>query len=336
MDILRRNVGLTLFLAAALIVALVLGFFTHRHLAAAAEMKNKAEEQEKVWTGIQMDKIKVNDENLDVAKSNQTVARENLETLRQELFRRSFAPSKSYSGVECKNVLRAETRRMRETLERAGVAIGAVGEFSFDSVLSSEDLPDETTAVPMLTKQLEVVRELVGIIAESQVTDLNGFVREGGLNVAKYQYYDVIPFQVSVAGEMRFVKRLVSLLQANPRFFFRITHIELTADDSAMGSAGAYPTAGVGPTGGPANEGFGGRFRAGMAPGGWPMAPGTGRTAPVTGREGRPAEPGETPVKARVPTRDELTVPFKDMVNAVIKFDYVEYHDPNPTPTEAR
>ena len=335
MEMLRRNVGLTLFLVVAAIAAIVLGLLIQRQFAASADLEKKVGELAKFWENLRKDKISVTDENLAIAKQNQIVARERLDELRAARYQRSFAAPRSYSGVECKNVLRAETKRMKDTLAEAGVALGSVGEFSFDSVLNSDVLPDEQNEVPMLTKQLEVVRELVRVVAESQVMELNGFVREGGLQVAKEQYFDVMPFQITVSGEVRNVKRLVSLLHTDPRFFFRVKYLEFTGDDSGVSSGGGYPggTAAAGAAGttmpwGP--EGFG--------PGAMPGAARNPRTAPAAAPrrdDGRTvaAEPEQATRRVK---KEDLRIVFRDAVTAVIKFDYIEYHNPNPTPAEEK
>lgn len=316
-DILKRNIGLTVFVLISLVAGIILLLLVRQQASRAGELQTAVEDQVAFFEGIARERVAVTRSNLEIAERNRALAEARLGNLRAMLWNRSNIPIPRYRGVEAINILRQETALMQEALFERRVQIPAgIRRFSFGAVLDRDALPDEETEVPVLMKQLELVKEIVRLAGESYITEFTDLQRLTGATVVEGEHYNILPFRVVVTGELPRVKRFVTRLQRDAAYFFLVHHVQVQAADSVQEAVRTRPVAAVRDdrVPGMGDQRFAPDMRA-------PLPPRQGRR--TTQPEDIPADPEPEPL-----TQEERMVALSDMATATIRFDFVEFSAP--------
>jgi len=307
MDMLKRNLQLAIFGAVALVLAIVLAVLMQRNAAAAADYHEKVNALEAFLQKIRAEKIAVTEQNLETVEANYELIEERLERAREMLWQRTHIPVGQYSGVECKNILREETLRMARNLGAQGVVISPnAAAFSFGGILQADALP-RPEEVPVILQQLEIVKELIRIAGNANLTELISVERAMGLNFHREDLYEIMPVNITVRGNALNVQRFLTALQQSSRVVFFVPYSTLTADDIAarIASGQAARTA-----------------RGTVAP----------ATPGVPFMEGMPMYPPGTPPREAAPAREALApqiVELSDMAQATVRIDVIQFRNPN-------
>lgn len=231
MEILKRNLGLTIFLALSLIVALVLIVFTRQHANAVRKSQAEFEDVKNFVGSLRQQRIAINDDNLETARQNSELADDKLQALREALRQRSQMNVEPMSSVQFKNHLVSTTRDMLRELTQGNVQVAdAAKDFSFAETLQASSLPDPQVDVPVLTRQLLMVQELVRLIGQSGIRELIAVQRVAGLGSVELDDYRVTRFEVQVAGPLKSVKQLVTDLQLNAKYYLYVPETTLVAE----------------------------------------------------------------------------------------------------------
>ena len=252
MSVLKRNMGLVVFCAAALVAAIGLGIMVQRHAARAAEFEDKVEAQREFFRRLKGRKPPVNKPNLDAITENLRLTEAKLAELKDALWNKSHIPFETAKGyVAIENVFQA-TREMETELADAGVVVAeSAADFGFGAILKeSDDIPDEDTEVPIILKQLKLVREIVRLVASSSRNSRGDMVsmmelveidRPQGLRVAQKEFFSVMPFTFVVRGNVTAVKQLVSSLQSDAKYLFTVQYFTVTSGNTAGQLLGVTP-----------------------------------------------------------------------------------------------
>ncbi len=323
MDVLKRNLGLFAFCLASVVLAMVLLVMTQRHVSQASEYEKQVAELETFFGNLRRLPVSATESNVQVMEANYEQISNRLERVRGILWRRSNIPVRQYTGVECKNILREETLRMRNLLEGHGIVVApAVSGFSFESILAADALPSQQE-VPVILKQLEIVKEIVRLTDVAGVFQLTNLERTMGLQSHAAGMYNVVPFKMTVAGPLRDVKELVTMLQKNSGYVFYVPYCTLLSDDQATREAARRPVASTEKRPAGASREYEMMMMTDPALG---MTPRGGRTArPRRGAEAAAAEEAEPAVLER----EQRIVDLNENVQAEIRIDFIEFNNPN-------
>jgi hypothetical protein len=319
MDILKRNIGLVLFGLGSLVLAAIMIFLIQQHRGRAAELEAQVKGQQDFFESLRTGRTAVTDQNLEIVKENMQLTRDKLEDVREELWRRSHIPPREFSGVECKNILRQATLELARQLERAGTGMGtALTDFSFGTILQADTVPREKD-VPMILKQLDVVKEVVRLAQGSYISEIVDLQRLYGLRVAETEFYEVMPMSITVIGESRAIRQFLTALQEDANFIFYVPYCTFSADDRAVSEAGRRPVETT-------TEGRVGRRSGAPAAGmpgffpemGMPYTPPRRATSPETGEE----------TEAKPLDKATRTVALTDVAKAEIRLDFIQFRNP--------
>ncbi|MFW6414365.1 MAG: hypothetical protein ACOCZS_03585 [Verrucomicrobiota bacterium] len=233
-NIIKRNLPFVIFCLIALIVIGVLSFLLVAYNGKAVELESQVEEQKNFFRDIRRKDYPVTEEGLELIQENAEVAKNELAELRRGLAETSQIDVESLDSVEAKNRLVDEVDRMTDELEDEGVTLAddAAG-MSFSSLLEGDELPDEETEVPVILKQLQVIEDVVQILAATSVNELQSLERPFGLEMDERNYFSIMPIELSVAGDARSIREFVSALQNDAEYLFFIDNIELTTANTA-------------------------------------------------------------------------------------------------------
>ena len=234
MNFIRRNIGIVIFCLLAAVVAVFLAFLIQRQATQAAEFQGRVEEQRNFFRDIKRRDVPVNQANLEIIKENHDLIEEKLIDLQNVLWNRTRISVEPVSGIEAKNQLIQATRNMQRFLEENGTIVSDdAANFSFAHVLEVEALPDRETEVPILLKQLQLIREIVQLAGESGISRLVRLNRPMGLEFEERQFFRFIPFEIVVEGQVNSVKSFVTKLQEDSAYLFAVQHSIISSGNEA-------------------------------------------------------------------------------------------------------
>ncbi|MFW5803522.1 MAG: hypothetical protein ACOCWJ_06350 [Verrucomicrobiota bacterium] len=323
-DIVKRNIGLVVFLVIGLAAAIVLVVMVKQQTAHASDLQEKVEEQVAFFEKVKREKVAITEDNLETALRNKSLAEARLTNLRAMLQSRSAIAVPDYTGVECKNLLREETQAMRDQLFERRIQIPAsVSRLSFGTILDSAGLPDEDTEVPILVKQLRLIQEVVRLAGEAFITEFSNIERLGGTAVLEGDDYNIVPFRVTVTGNLPKVKNFVTKLQRDSEYFFLIHFFHVDALSSVQDAIEARPAAALAGVRDGVDQSDQGRFMPGM-----PDADFRDERSRTRPRPTPPSDDADEDERQDSLSKKEREVELTDMVTATIRFDFVEFSSP--------
>ncbi|MFO7820624.1 MAG: Amuc_1100 family pilus-like protein [Lentisphaeria bacterium] len=234
MSFIKRNIGIVIFGLLALIAAVVMLVFLGRYMGRAADFEAKVEEQQSFLKTLKTREIPVNQANLDALSENYALTREKLQQIKTALWEKSHISVDPVRDIEAKRILSRFVREMQRDLQAEGVIVEKEAEnFSFQSILEAEGLPDEKTEVPVIMKQLEIVRDIIRLTGAAKVDRLLSLQRPMGLNSAERVFFKVMPFDLLVEGRPKQVKKLITSLQSDANYLFSVQAFEVVSGNEA-------------------------------------------------------------------------------------------------------
>ncbi len=227
MDIIKKNLGFIVFLLCVLVAAGVVLGVANRYARQVRQSRRDFEDHRQYFEGLSRRTPGISELSLRRAQENLQIAQAELARLQSALTDRSRLRDRPMDGVQAKDYLVAEVRRLNSEMARRNVAVGqnAVG-FSFQGVIQASGLPEPIHEVPALIRQMEVVGRLVETVADSGVNELVSLTRPAGIRQIRKDDYTVIRLQMEVKGPLASIKRLVNALHADERFYFSVPHMQ--------------------------------------------------------------------------------------------------------------
>lgn len=359
LDFLKKNLGLIAFGIASVVVSCLLLVGILKAVKSGSEYRKEVAEQYDFLERAKNKGTALTGENLDVARANHALARSKFLELRKLLWTKFSIPLEQRTDVQCVRILKTECQRMHKALEEKEVAIGGNSAyFSFDAEATT--LPPRSQ-VPIILKQLRIIHEIVRLVGASYLTELRTVERTAKTSIDQRDMYSIVPFEISVVGEFKRIQGFVNQLQRESRYLFFVRELSLQSDDQAEGGnipmiAATKSQDGGGQRGGGEGMMMGGggmgmdgggmgmdgaagedMMRAGMMDGQGmggrgAMVPGAAGRMARQGRQGRQQPQQESPEKVEkqlsTTTREERAVFQPHLLQASIRLDFVEFHEP--------
>ncbi len=227
MDMVKRNLGfIVIFLFVLVAAGVVLGVAS-RYSRQVRQSRTAFEDHRRYFEDLARRTPGVSALSLRQAQENLQIAQTELVRLQSKLNERSRLPTRTMDGVQAKDYLVAEVRRLNSELSRRNVAVGqnATG-FSFRSVIQATGLPEPTHEVPALVRQMQVVGRLVETVAESGVSELVSLARPAGIRQIRKDDYTVIRLNMEVRGPLASIKRLINALHTDEQYYFSVPYMQ--------------------------------------------------------------------------------------------------------------
>lgn len=355
MDFVKRNIGLLAFAVLSLGAAAFLAVQIRIAIAAASASRAEVAKQREFIDTVKKGQLSLTPDNLQIAKDNRALADQQVGDLRKWLHEKFSIPTEVRTEVDCVRLLKNDCLQMRKMLIEKDVEV-AQGCLYFSFNEEAASLPHKTQ-VPVILKQLRITREVMRLIGRCNIMQLVDYKRPYGLDAVAKDQYSIIPFSITVGGDMRSIQRFVNVLQRESRYFLVVRDISIEGEDQARD--GNIPAANV-----PADEGEGGAASSGsgspdgmsgmssdgmgmgmMMVEGVPMMMGGpdgggARATRMTRSQGnRPAgsssassdstgATGDRRPAVALPDRDAQVVFQPHLVQATIRFDFVEFPKP--------
>lgn len=304
MDFIKKKPIMTLSLVIAVLAAAFLAVKIKSASDSARESGEDIERLKKFGMEEARAKYSATEGNLTRSEENVKKTQQQLLNLRTALYEASHVEfNGQVTNTQCKNRLFEETSKLVEELESEVVFVNESSKhLSFESVINANQLPDEELEVPVLMKQLEIIREVTDLIKKSQITRLVSLTRPSGVGVAKKDEFQVMPLSMQVVGSSSSVKELLTRLQKDSKYYFIVRNITFKAAKATIGD--------------------GKRLVALGRP--------TGDLTPLFPNNNVKGAEGENIPEAERPYAEQFQVRFPDLVTADIRFDFVEFKNPAP------
>ncbi len=315
MDFLKKNLGFTIVMGVALVMAVILAVKLQQTVGRADEAARQVDQLKSFAETEQRAAYSATSDNLEISEANAIKARQEYDRLAMALYARSqvdFNPN--VSGIECKNLLIEGVRFLRLQVGRKMPEADYQGaaSFSFGEVIASEKLPDRVAEVPVLMKQIEIVKEIVKVILLTDLEKIQDLKRLGGVGTAHQDGFEVMPFSLTVQGRFSAIKDFLTRLQSSSQYFFIVRNVSFSAVEGGLGVRLPAMAERV------------------EAPGTTPAGHGRPFEPAATRRRNEPAPglPGGPPAVAEIPSRDERRLSYGGLAAATIRFDFVEFKNP--------
>lgn len=191
-------------------------------------------ETERSFTSSPYALLKSNEEQ---AQANLEIAEEKFVSLISELNEKYPAPeiTSEMTALKFKRYLRQVCIKMENLLRSEDVWIpDSLKWFSYDNYMKPHVLPT-AGEIKQTLKQLEIIQELIYVVAQSEVTKFEAFRRVSGHKMEKRDLYDFMPFSLSVTGTFDTVQHFTNMLY-DAKYFFMVRNLDLSVGGVKMKS----------------------------------------------------------------------------------------------------
>ena len=306
MDFIKKQPFMTLFLVVSIVVAAFLAVKIKSASDSARQSGEKINELKAFGLKERTASYSANQTNVEISEENLKQTQDKLLQLRQALYQASHVKfDRQVTNTQCKNHLFEGTGKLVEELDKKGIFVSEPAKYlSFGTVINAENLPDETTEVPVLMKQFEIISDIVEIMKNSEIARLISLNRPEEVRTADKKQFQVMPLSMTIEGSSSSVERFLSDLQKDKNYYFVIRNITFTAKPPIIGDSLKSTTETLSSSPSMLAPDFIG-------------GPSVGGPGDVDG-EGAPK-----PLYA-----EQFKVRFPDRVTADIRFDFVEFKKP--------
>ena len=318
MNFLKNNKIIVVLIAVAVIVAVLLGFMLLKRSAEAAEIQDKVQQQKEFFDKIKSQDIAINEQNRQFLENNVDKTKEQLKQLQTKLWQKTNISTRNLNGIKTKNKLRDDVLNMRNKLEKRGISVSeSASGLSFGNILQEDKLPDVESEVPIILKQLKIVKEIVNILAQSNIDSVQNAARPFGLKLDNRTFFNIVPFKFTITGSSKAIRKVITALQKDSEYIFIADTISFTTPNTSKklfeqlnNREKNYRTRSSSKSESNVRRSFRGM---------------DGGTETAEGEE----EMEKLPKQAR-------TVPIRDEVTCNIQLNFLEFHNPDKSSTEKK
>ncbi len=119
--------------------------------------------------------------------------------------------------IKMENLLRGEDVYMPDNLKY----------FSYDEYMQPDVLPNNEE-ISLILNQIEIINELIYLVSQAQVDKLLKFKRSSGHKTIKREFYNFMPFELQLVGDIEKIQQFLNSLN-EAKFFFMLRTFDLTA-----------------------------------------------------------------------------------------------------------
>ncbi len=234
MDLLKKNLGLIIYAIVCLVLGVLITIGIKKASGTAKELQAKVAQQTTFFQNVRKNPYTISKNNLLVARENSDAAEKRFHDLRVWLATK-YAVQKSprMTSVECIEMLRKELERMQEYLRQKNILLGETARhLSFDSLAQASVLPPHSQ-LPLIWRQLQIVQEVVRLVAAAGVMEFNHLRRPMGLKVLEEELHTVTPVKIRVIGSLDDVQGLVNSFHSDSKYMFFLTYLSVESQDQA-------------------------------------------------------------------------------------------------------
>lgn len=232
MDFLKNNWGFLL-LALILCGALVtVGVFCGKANATFAKERADVKTKNDYLASVVKKKIKLSDEDIAIAESNQKIAAQGLEKLRKDISEKFVLEyTVPDTEIEALRKLKDEISAMRKLLDDKEIYYSdEVEYFTFDDIALSTQPPHKDD-LNEIFRQLTIIKYVVSVAAEAGVVEITKLVRPMGLAVPEEGIYKFTPVEIEFYAPSDKAQRFINLMSRADKYLFYLNYMELYAED---------------------------------------------------------------------------------------------------------
>ena len=238
-DFIKGNLVLTIFAVISLAITAVAGWDTISKQSKVNQYTKQVEEVRASARAFTKFKWKLSPKNADIAEANAVMARENFEATLDKIVERYNVKPQSDSGMtsgQVKNLIGRRSRVMENKLRGENIEIPEnLKNFTFAPYLASTVFPN-SREIAMIMKQLEVMDELVNLLAGSGIAEVTGINREE-LELTTVDLHSYVELEIDMVGEHPSIVHFLNSLH-DSKYFFVLRKIEITEVANCLADLG--------------------------------------------------------------------------------------------------
>lgn len=340
MEILKRNLLFVIF--GAVVLGATIGFGVYMTTISGVERGEKrvGAIRQKL-EGIIHSNVALSAENVLQSEANSTLSDGKFESLIDKL-KGDYeivdpTDNQDFTVVTVKEHLRQVCTTMENKLRGRDVMMPSdLQHFTFGKFMDATYIPEEEE-IGLILKQLDIVHEIVHLLAQSRIHSLSSIGRKDDLRLEKYDLYDFMRYTLTFHGTAQSIQRFMNSLHG-ARYFFVISTCNIAADPDLVEEIKNIPDP-YAP--GEDTEEIDGRYRSDgrrrdrrdptrLAPPGTPQGfqPQSFRPG---GHSDRP-QPNQRPSRKNVEPKflsldERIVFPNPQFLRVIMTVDYFEFHD---------
>ena len=232
MDFLKKNWGFLIIVAAILVGAIALLVMLSGAVGKLKESMAEVSKAQEYLSGVKNKRVKLTDENREIAEANVQKSENELEELRSTLAMRfELKYTVPPTAVDALRILREEIAELRSNLQNKDIDCDPkVGAFTFDSVASATVLPSAEDLGPIF-HNLAIIKKVVQHVIDADVYSLDELKRPYGLLPKEDSFYVFTPIEVTVTATPENAQKFTNSMTQDSSCFFILRNISIMAED---------------------------------------------------------------------------------------------------------
>ena len=339
MDLLKNNWGFWLITLICAVAILTAGVFCATAAGKLNVQKAESAKQMDELDKVAKKKIKLSQENIDIAEKNQKIAEAGVKQMKLDLTKRfQLNYTVPETSIEALRTLKDELAKMRSFLEENGIEYSQKCEyFTFDTIARATQPPNKDD-LDSIFRHLAAIKIVLETCVKANIDVLVDLVRPMGILEQDEGSYKYLPIELTIVAKPAAAQKLINLMSKADKNLFFFRYFELVADDKTtevgkdikdtavsgsssaeMGSRGGGMEPGMGMDDMGGGRAGGRRGRRGRAND--DMGPGMDMEPGMAGGDGRSRELVELPKK-----RQELLVYEPKSTKWILRFDMILFN----------
>lgn len=240
MDVVKKHLFLIVSAILAVVMAAVGGYFIYITQQDVAKWRTKVNEMQEALKQFRAEQYSLTPQNVEQAEANHKIAEQKFGELIETLTKFSVPEDETraeLTPVRAKSQIKDICTQMENQLRGEEIAIPAgLSSFTFGEYMRPSVMPT-SEEIPMLFKHIEIVQELIYLVAQASPKRLDAFARGGDeLALVKRDFYSYISFNVTMTGSPESIRRFMQSLP-NSRYVFLIRSLTTSGEAGTADSA---------------------------------------------------------------------------------------------------
>ncbi|MEA2012415.1 MAG: Amuc_1100 family pilus-like protein [Verrucomicrobiota bacterium] len=235
MTFIKKNL---IFFIVVLITLLVSIFLIFKILTAAddtVKYKKMVRNQQEISKKITSTKILPTRKNLDIARENKRLVKENIDHLGIWLEEKYNLPNEVVPGLDCSRRLKRDCIDLAQKLRKNNVDFSPEKLFAFEDITNSQSIPSKKLVI-MVLKQLKVIAEFVNMLSKAKINSISDISWEKGRTLIDNGIFKYMPIEISFNASCESTRKFLNIIQ-DSKYFFIIRKISFNNKQENYSSA---------------------------------------------------------------------------------------------------
>ncbi len=232
MDLLKNNWGFWLITLICVIAILTATVFCFSAAGKLNVQKADAVKQLSDFDNVAKKNIKLSQENIDIAESNQQIVEAGVKQMKQDLMKRfQLNYTVPETSIEALRTLKDELAKLRTYLEENNLEYSQKCEyFTFDAIARATQPPNKED-LDSIFRHLAAIKIVLETCVKANIDSLVDISRPMGFLEQDEGSYKYLPIELTIVSKPAAAQKLINLMSKADKHLFFFKYFEVIADD---------------------------------------------------------------------------------------------------------